>query len=40
MGFRTAWSTISASNTDVLNLFTRLGFTVRSVQLTMHLYLS
>ena len=40
LGFRTATSTISTNNTDAVNLFMRLGFVVRSAQLTMHLFLS
>lgn len=39
LGYRTASSTISTNNTDVVNLFMRLGFVIRSAQLTMHLYL-
>ncbi|MGE5828873.1 MAG: N-acetyltransferase family protein, partial [Micromonosporaceae bacterium] len=38
MGFRTASSTISTNNLDVVNLFLRLGFVIRSSQLTMHLF--
>ena len=38
MGYRTASTTISANNLDVVNLFMRLGFVVRSARLTMHLF--
>lgn len=40
LGYRTAVTTISANNLDVVNLFMRLGFVVRSAQLTMHLFIA
>lgn len=40
MGYRTASSAISTNNLDVVNLFMRLGFVVRSAHLTMHLFVS
>jgi ribosomal protein S18 acetylase RimI-like enzyme len=38
LGYRVASSNVSTNNLDVVNLFTRLGFGVRSAQLTLHLY--
>jgi L-amino acid N-acyltransferase YncA len=40
LGYRTASSTISINNLDVVNLFMCLGFVVRSARLTMHLFIS
>jgi ribosomal protein S18 acetylase RimI-like enzyme len=36
MGFRIATSTVTTNNPDVVNLFMRLGFVIRSSRLTMH----
>jgi ribosomal protein S18 acetylase RimI-like enzyme len=38
-GYRVATTSISATNLDVVNLFLGLGFTVRSAQLTLHVFL-
>jgi len=38
MGYRVAATSVSTSNRDVVNLFMRLGFTIRSTNLTMHLF--
>lgn len=40
LGFRSAVTSISTNNPDVVNLFFRLGFTIRSARLTMHHYLN
>jgi ribosomal protein S18 acetylase RimI-like enzyme len=39
MGYRAAATQVSANNLDVMNLFMGLGFTIRTLQLTMHLFL-
>jgi ribosomal protein S18 acetylase RimI-like enzyme len=39
-GFRTAVTRVTATNLDVLNLFTRLGFTIRAARLTLHAWLT
>lgn len=40
MGYRTAVTTVSTNNLDVVNLFMRFGFVIRSARLTMHLFIS
>jgi len=39
MGYRVASTTVSTNNFDVVNLFMRLGFVIRSARLTMHLFI-
>jgi len=39
-GFRTAVTSMSANNLDVLNVFMRLGFTIRAARLTLHAWLT